>query len=194
LRTYRKLEARHGLRDPLVLTTFPFAVDFVRSAPAHRTVYYCVDDFLDYPGVAHADWAVMEAELLDCVDGLVVTSRELARKRRRPCPLLPLPHGVDFEHFPQATAQPPPEGPPRPVVGFFGLLSEWFDVGLVEYLADSFPHVSFVLIGQARFDPTPLTRRPNVRHLGWVPYADLPRLARSFDVGLIPYVVNRWTR
>src|SRR5262249_10820375 len=63
LRAYRRLEERHAIRDPIVVTTFPFAVDFVKAAPARRTVYYCVDDFLDYPGVAHADWAVMEAEL-----------------------------------------------------------------------------------------------------------------------------------
>jgi glycosyltransferase involved in cell wall biosynthesis len=139
----------------------------------------------------------MEAELLDAVDGLVVTSRELARKQRTSCPLLHLPHGVDFEHFHQARFGPPApafEGSPRPVVGFFGLLSEWFDAELVGHLADCFPDVSFVLIGQAHLDPAPLTRRANVRHLGWVPYADLPRLAAGFDVGLIPYVENRWTR
>ena len=39
-----------------------------------------------------------------------------------------------------------------------------------------------------------LTARPNVHCLGFVPYAELPRYARYFDVGLIPFVLNRLTR
>src|SRR5439155_2065470 len=68
-RRYRKLCARHAIVDPIVLTTFPYGVDFLKAVPDATRVYYCVDDFLDYPGVNHADWARMEAELLDAVDG-----------------------------------------------------------------------------------------------------------------------------
>src|SRR5262249_48127930 len=82
---------------------------------------------------------------------------------------------------------------PRPVVGFFGLISEWFDVGLVDHLAASFPDVSFVLVGRACVDTAVLARRANVRLVGCVPYTELPRIARAFDVGLTPYVRNRFT-
>jgi glycosyltransferase involved in cell wall biosynthesis len=198
LREYDRLCARHGITAPIVLTTFPYTVDFVRAVPDALKVYYCVDDFLDYPGVNHADWAVMEAELLQAVDAIVVTSQTLARKRRNACPLLHLPHGVDFDHFHQARAFDAPEprlaGIPRPIVGFFGLLSEWVDLNLVAYLARAFPAVSFVLIGRSETDLGPLAGLPNVHTLGYVPYADLPRYARSFDVGLIPFVLNRLTK
>src|SRR5262249_16450900 len=128
LRRYRKLCARHAIADPIVLTTFPYGVDFLRAVPDATRLYYCVDDFLDYPGVNHRDWARMEAELLASVDGLIVTSRDLARKRVNDCPLLHLPHGVDFNHFqcgPDAPPVPELEALPRPIVGFFGLISEW---------------------------------------------------------------------
>src|SRR5690349_19913568 len=77
LRKYRKLCACHDITDPVLLTTFPYAVDFLQAVPDAIKVYYCVDDFLDYPGVNHADWARMERELLESVDALVVTSRDL---------------------------------------------------------------------------------------------------------------------
>jgi glycosyltransferase involved in cell wall biosynthesis len=139
----------------------------------------------------------MEAELLEAIDGLVVTSRPLAGKRVNGCPLLHLPHGVEFEHFRAAgRSEPEPrmEAIRRPVVGFFGLLSAWVDLGLIAHLSACFPECSFVLIGRAEVDLRPLQRLPNVHCLGWVPYADLPRYARYFDVGLIPFVLNRLTR
>jgi glycosyltransferase involved in cell wall biosynthesis len=197
-RTYHRLMAQHQLRDPIVITTFPFTADFVRSVDADLKVYYCVDDFLGYPGVDHRRWEQMEAELLDTVDGLAFTSRELERTRRRDLPTIHLPHGVDFDHYQSAqTTTPLLQGlatVPRPVVGFFGLVSEWFDVPLVEYLAKAFPQMTFVIVGQRRVDTTSLERLPNVRVTGWVPYAELPGIARLFDVGLIPYVHNRFTK
>jgi glycosyltransferase involved in cell wall biosynthesis len=139
----------------------------------------------------------MEAELLGSVDGLIVTSRYLARKRTRACPLLHLPHGVDYAHFQSgAGAAPVPEleSLPKPVVGFFGLISSWVDLNLVADLARRFPAASFVLIGRSEVSLEPLAGLPNVRCLGYVPYAELPRYARYFDVGIIPFVLNQLTR
>jgi glycosyltransferase involved in cell wall biosynthesis len=197
LRKYRKLCVRHDITDPIVLTTFPYAVDFLKAVPDAIKVYYCVDDFLDYPGVNHADWARMEAELLQTVDGLVVTSRDLARKRLNDCPLLHLPHGVDFAHFQvRPTAEPVPalEALPRPIVGFFGLISSWVDQEVIADLSEHFPQTSFVLLGKSEVSLDRLAGRRNVHCLGFVPYAELPRYARYFDVGLIPFVLNRLTR
>jgi glycosyltransferase involved in cell wall biosynthesis len=39
-----------------------------------------------------------------------------------------------------------------------------------------------------------LNRLPNVRWLGARPYSELPRYVAAFDVGLIPYVSNAYTR
>jgi glycosyltransferase involved in cell wall biosynthesis len=195
---YRRLQEEYGISRPIVVTTFPYAVDVVKAIPDALKIYYCVDDFLDYPGVAHADWEAMERELLTEIDAMVVTSRKLADKRLTDCPLLHLPHGVDCEHFQQAWKSPRSiaalEKIPRPIVGFFGLISSWVDVNLVGWLSECFPHVSFVLIGRGEVSLEPLAGRPNVHCLGLVPYADLPWYARYFDVGLIPFVLNRLTK
>jgi glycosyltransferase involved in cell wall biosynthesis len=195
---YELLCDRHGISEPIVVTTFPYGVDFLRALPHGTKVYYCVDDFLDYPGVNHSDWGAMEAELLESVDALVVTSRHLAHKRVGDCPLLHLPHGVEFDHFFDAAAQqekvPFMEALPRPIVGFFGLISSWVDQELVASLSAAFPAVSFVLIGRSDVDPGPLADRPNVYQTGFVPYSRLPAYARYFDVGLIPFFLNQLTR
>jgi glycosyltransferase involved in cell wall biosynthesis len=139
----------------------------------------------------------MEAELLRVIDGLIVTSRHLAHKRVSACPLLHLPHGVDFDHFQTGDTVPPVpelEALPRPIAGFFGYISEWVDQDLIADLSRHFPGVSFVLLGRGDVGVQRLAGLPNVHHLGFVPYAELPRYARYFDVGLIPFVLNQLTR
>ncbi|MCC6420724.1 MAG: glycosyltransferase [Gemmataceae bacterium] len=197
VRQYRKLCTRHEIVDPIVLTTVPYGIDLLKALPDATRIYYCVDDFLDYPGVNRRDWARMEAELLDCVDGLIVTSQPLAEKRARACPLLYLPHGVEFDHFQvSAAAAPVPflEALPRPIVGFFGLVSAWVDLDLIAYLSECYPEASFVVLGRCEVSVERLARRPNVHCFGLIPYADLPRHARYFDVGLIPFVLSQLTR
>jgi glycosyltransferase involved in cell wall biosynthesis len=195
---YHQVRESYGIERPIVMTTFPYTVDVVRAIPDALRVYYCVDDFLDYPGVAKADWARMEAEMLNSIDGLIVTSRKLAEKQTRSCPLLHLPHGVEHEHFSRAMKEPRTiaalEKIPRPIVGFFGLISSWVDLDLVNWLSERFPHVSFVLIGRPEMGVQVVRGRLNVYWLGLVPYAELPWYARYFDVGLIPFVLNQLTR
>jgi glycosyltransferase involved in cell wall biosynthesis len=198
LRKYRALACEHNIVRPVVVTTLPVAADFVAAIPDALKIYYCVDDFLDYPGVNRSDWAKMESDLVSSIDGLVITCRTLSRKRTNNCPLLHLPHGVDFEHFHSAVGRVEPE--PRmaaiahPIVGFFGLLAEWVDLEIIGRLSRSFPDCSFVLLGRAEIDLRPLNGLSNVHYLGWVPYQDLPRYACYFDVGLIPFVLNNLTQ
>ncbi len=198
-RAYGCLRERHGIANPIVLTTAPYGVDFLAAIDEGLKVYYCVDEFLDYPNVNRTDWAAMEAELLGSIDGLVVTSRDLGRKKRPGgCPVLYLPHGVDYDHFHVAAIRrrvvPHLEALPRPIVGFFGLISEWVDLGLMAHLSETFPTASFVLYGRADVELGPLDGRPNVHYFGPVPYDELPDHARYFDIGLIPFVLNDLTR
>jgi glycosyltransferase involved in cell wall biosynthesis len=197
-RTYDRLRQSHGIDNPVVVTTAPYGADHVAAVDGGTKVYYCVDEFLDYPGVNHRDMAAMESDLLGAIDALVVTSRDLERKRRGDCPMLRLPHGVDFDHFHgavvRAEREPRMEGFRRPIVGFFGVISEWVDQGVIARLSEQFRDASFVILGRADVDLRPLAGRPNVHYLGPVPYRELPRYARYFDVGLIPFVLNDLTR
>jgi glycosyltransferase involved in cell wall biosynthesis len=196
-RAFRRLGGRYGIRDPIIFTTLPSTVDFVKSAGAARKIYYCVDEWTQYPGLSPAHWKAMEEELIDCVDGFVATSRDLEKKGQRCLATLYLPHGVDFEHFhrDKEALEPVPEleALPRPIVGFFGLIAEWIDLERIAALSRAFPRLSFVLIGKSVVSMECLSGRENVHYLGPMPYAELPRYARYFDVGLIPFLRNKLT-
>jgi glycosyltransferase involved in cell wall biosynthesis len=107
-------------------------------------------------------------------------------------------HGVDYELFRRAL-DPETEIPaevadlPRPVLGFFGLLSpDWIDAELLEKIARRFAGGSLALIGSVRMDLSRLNL-PNVHVLGRRPYESLPAYCKAFDVGLIPFVVSELT-
>lgn len=194
---YRRLSREHAVRSPLVFTTLPPTVDFVADLEAAAKIYYCVDEWLDYPDLNSRDWGAMERKLLDLADGFVATSTDLLRKARPGQPMLYLPHGVDYDHF-----LPPPQGwepvpmlerLPHPIVGFFGLVAEWIDLNAVAAMSRAFPDHSFVLLGKAVVSMTALQGCANVHHLGQVSYAELPRFARYFDVGLIPFERSKLT-
>jgi glycosyltransferase involved in cell wall biosynthesis len=196
--TYRRLAEQFQIDNPILLTTFPCVVDFVRKTPAALKLYYCVDDWTQYPGLDGTLWAAMEENLLDGVDGFIATSQDLHAKCHPSSPSLYLPHGVDFSHFHEATQSlhpvPEMERIPKPIVGFFGIIAEWVDLGLVAAMSNAFPGVSFVLIGPAGVSLDPLANCPNIHYLGPKAYDDLPKYARYFDVGLIPFVLNKLTQ
>lgn len=197
-RTFLALRNHHTITAPIVITSAPAAIDFVKSLDDALTIYYCVDEWEEYPGINIGDWRRMEEELLDIADGVVVTSRALARKVKNNKALLYLPQGVDYEHFggqAHAAAEARDISDiPRPIVGFFGMISPWVDLGIIAALAKSFPNVSFVLIGKIDVRQEQLPSSGNIYYLGPVPYAELPRYACRFDIGLIPFVNSKLTR
>jgi teichuronic acid biosynthesis glycosyltransferase TuaH len=92
---------------------------------------------------------------------------------------------VDTTSVPAAVA-----GLPPPVVGLVGRLSGRIDIGLLEGVADA--GLSLLVVGPQEGEWEPerwprLAARPNVRHIGRVPFPELPGYLRVVDVGITPY-------
>ncbi|MBT7064846.1 MAG: glycosyltransferase [Verrucomicrobia bacterium] len=108
-------------------------------------------------------------------------------------------HGVNHAHFAQAlqfSEDSRPDDLPRgPIVGFFGLVSEWVDQDLLVELARALKGVKshIVLIGKSDVDVARLQAEPTICLLGPKPFADLPRYVAHFDVGIIPFAINELT-
>jgi hypothetical protein len=114
-----------------------------------------------------------------------------------------VPNAGDYAHFVRATdrsiAAPEVAGLRPPVIGFAGnFLASKVDFGLLDEVARSRPDWTLLLIGPSARETQAalerLARLPNVLWLGPKPYAELPRFVAVFDVGLIPYVSNAYTR
>jgi glycosyltransferase involved in cell wall biosynthesis len=74
------------------------------------------------------------------------------------------------------------------------MIQDWVDIDLLAQVASQRPDWSIILIGEPLTDVSPLSGLANVHLLGRRPYKVLPRYAKCFDVGLIPFRVNDLTR
>lgn len=192
-RTVRKIAKKWGKAEPTMVTTAPNACDYIDSVPSRKIVYYCVDDFSEWPGLDKNLILEMESELIRKSDLFVATSRALfERLAKSGKPTFSLPHGVDVELF---STDPPREHPllakiPKPRVGYFGLFDGRSDQELIGEVAEKMPDVSFVIAGRVE-TPTPrLDRIENVYFTGPIPYTELPELIKGIDLLFIAYVVN----
>jgi glycosyltransferase involved in cell wall biosynthesis len=171
------------------ITTLPLVADLVDRLPVARWVYYCVDDFSQWPGVDHEAVAKMEELLVRRADALVAASEALQdRLARWGRAASLLTHGVELEHW-RNSGKPLPQlaDLERPLVVFWGLLDRRMDVGFVRQLARDLNQGTLLLVGP-KSDPDPaLFQGPRVVRLPAVRYHDLPRLASAAAVLVMPY-------
>lgn len=164
------------------------------------TIFYAVDNYSALPGVDAAQVARMDRELTEAADLVFGVSPSLAADKKQINPhTIFSPHGVDAELFGRAAdlSLPIPEPAAQlshPVIGFFGVLDQRVDMALIEYLARQRPGWSFLFIGRIAVDAGTLKSLPNVFMPGAVPYETVPDWARAFDVCIMPYQQDAFSK
>lgn len=160
-------------------------------------VYDCIDDWAGFPG---ADRSVIdhEREICGAAHRIWASSRGLyERLRTRYADKLELvPNGAAVDSFldvPRIRSERPSA---RPILGYVGAISPWFDAALVREVARRLNDWELQLVG-----PVALARAerdlldaPNIKMLGEQPYERVPDILASFTVGMIPFRLNDLTR
>jgi GT2 family glycosyltransferase/glycosyltransferase involved in cell wall biosynthesis len=171
----------------------PFWYRLAAFVPSARTVYDCMDFHAGFSNTAKEHDAV-ELRMMQTADLTVVTSgflEDFARGKARRVELIR--NAAEFDHF-HVAYQPRAAPNTRPVIGYYGAIAEWFDVALLETLAQRFSHCDFQLVGNDTASVgLQLRKFSNVTMLGERPYAELPQWLQGFDVCLIPFQVNQLT-
>jgi glycosyltransferase involved in cell wall biosynthesis len=190
---------RLGFREPITYTFLPTSADVAGTLGERLILYHCVDEFSEFRGADKSAILRMERRLIDKSDAVIVSSGVLYEsKRPAQANIFLVTHGVDVAAFRNACDEKtivPEEirSLPRPIIGFYGLIAEWVDLGLIRFLAASRPQWSFVLIGKADVDLSPLRGFPNVHLPGRKDYRLLPAYCKGFDVAILPFVINELT-
>ena len=191
--TLRWLLWREGIKRPISWCLVPHVAPVVGKLGECLLVYYCIDDYAALPDVNPQAIRAMDEELTRKADLVFVASDTLLDGKLELNPNTQVsPHGVAVEHFARAqdAGLAIPEDVaalPGPVVGFFGLIERWIDLGLIAYLAEQRPQWTFVLIGRVAVPDEAVPRRPNIHYLGKRPYDSLPAYGKRFDAAIIPY-------
>lgn len=189
----RSVMWRLGIRRPIAWFLAPHVASLAGRLGERLVVYYCIDDYSQLPGVDQNAVREMDEVLTRKADLVFVASSELLDRKGALNPNCYLsPHGVDFEHFRKAQDADVPVPADaaslrKPIIGFFGLIEEWIDLDLVDWLAAARPTWTFLMVGRLAVAAGTAPRRPNIVFLGSRPYEALPAYGRAFDVAFIPY-------
>ncbi|WDD96832.1 glycosyltransferase [Thalassomonas actiniarum] len=194
VRQLKKIMALHQVTEPVLWTSLPTAVDVVGKLGESSVVYYCGDDFSALAGVDHDTVSLRENELVQRAQ-LILTASELLSNKFPSKITRALPHGVDFDLF--ATSAPraadlPDDG--RPIAGFYGSISPWLDIELLEKVVSQLSHWHFVFIGEIHIDISRLQCLENVHFLGPRAHRLLPGYCQHWTVSLLPFCDNAQIR
>ncbi|MCG2615125.1 glycosyltransferase [Terrimonas sp. NA20] len=178
----------------------PMSIDLLAGLVMPKLVVYdCMDELSMFRN-APVEMQQKEHELFDMAD-LVFTGGNLLYESKKALHdnIHSFPSSIDKEHFQRArkTGHQPAdqETIEGTKIGFFGVIDERMDLGLIDAIAEKCPKWSIILIGPVvKIDPAKLPRRPNIYYLGGKTYDELPNYLSGWDVALIPFAQNDSTR
>jgi len=198
VRSLDRLRQRELIGDAVCLVAFPGwapVATRLQEEFGYRIVYDCMDHHGGFGNIAEPILG-LEDGLMSSADLLVVSSKPLYERHcaSNPSTVL-IRNAADFGHFYAQSDSGLLRHLPKPIIGYYGAISSWFDVTLIEEVARRRPDWSFVLIGHTfGADIGGLAGLPNVHLLGEQPYEMLPDYLAAFDVPCIPFRLTELTR
>jgi glycosyltransferase involved in cell wall biosynthesis len=196
LRRKIKKELKDNSAENIIIFSSSMMIaDIYKSLNPTIGVYFCLDDYSLFEGAFNCilDY---ETKLLEMVDVSFATSEKL-RSTRIPAngKSLLMSQGIDENLFKKSNCSRPAELEKieNPIIGFFGLFSEWVDLELISEAAKTYAEYSFVLIGPKTVSLGIFNEQKNIYYLGPKPITDLQGYANHFSIGLIPFKINDLT-
>lgn len=172
-------------------------VSVLDSLDFETVVYDCMDELSLFKG-ASEKLIEQENNLLSAADLVYTGGKSLFEsKSNKHHNVFCFPSSVDVDHFagnngtiPEDLAQIS-----KPIVGYYGVIDERIDLGLIEKSAQLMPDVSFVMIGPlCKIGEDDLPRAKNIHYLGMKSYEELPQYLNCFDFAMMPFALNDSTK
>ncbi|PTX94815.1 hypothetical protein DB346_22680 [Verrucomicrobia bacterium LW23] len=173
---------------------------FIHALGERIVVYDCIEEFSHSNGTP-AELAEREDMLLAEADIIFTKGNEMYNmKSRESDNVYYYREGADSLHFSKALnneTEVPDflirlEGP---ILGYFGTIDDRLDFGLIEFVSKERPDWNLVMIGPPKkVQESSLPHSANIFWFGFKKYVDLPGIAKSFDVCIMPFAINDATR
>ncbi len=191
-----------GLKNVTVVNAFNpgLGLRLENSFNERKLLYYCYDE------ISQARWAGKhgareEKQFLKNADGVIVSSERLfstKSKINNNCYLVK--NGVDIELFTKAreiksVIRNQSEKRIK-VIGFLGTFDHRVDLNLLKLLAKELPEIQIMIVGRvlATKAKIELEQYNNVLFTGPKTTEEIPEVVAEFDIGIIPFVKNKFTR
>jgi glycosyltransferase involved in cell wall biosynthesis len=184
---------------PYVWFYTPMALPLLQGFDPALVIYDCMDELAAFKNPPK-QLLQRESALLNMADLCFTGGPSLyeAKKDRHPnahC----FSSSVDAKHFQQAldrsNSHPDQEHVAHPRLGFYGVIDERFDTGLIKEIAAAHPEWQIVLVGPVvKIDPANLPRAENIHYMGQRTYNELPQFLAGWDLCLLPFALNESTK
>lgn len=181
-----------GIKNPLVITAYnPFyGLTMIGKLNEIINVYYCYDGI----GTRRHGKRIfaIDETFSKKVDAIITTSDYINKdKKKFNKNSFVVKNGVDYETF-RKFAKKELTTNKRKTVGYIGSLDHRFDIETVEFAVNQLKNYDFHFTGNLRNQAIKqrLAGYPNVSFFDPVPPNKVPALLATYDVGIIPYIVN----
>ena len=177
----------------------PMALKFTNHLKPCMVIYDCMDELSAFK-FAPAELKIMETELFKKADLVFTGGHNLYQaKKHAHQNIHPFPSSIDKEHFIAGRKQihTPADQKNIPPLrfGFYGVIDERFDIGLIREVAERRPEWQIVLIGPVvKINQEDLPLRDNIHYLGNKSYRELPSYLSGWDFAMIPFAKNESTK
>lgn len=160
-------------------------------------IYYdCMDNFPEFNPKNSLWMANRHKDIEKYANIIVVSSNELAQLFPSRKDIITINNGVNTNDFLLPISARPNDLPSnKPLIGYYGTISHWFDTDSLIEAAKRRSNYTFVLIGPCG-DTGALARLKsiaNIKYLGEKSYYELKNYLAFFDVALIPFKINNLT-
>ena len=172
--------------------------DFSYFSKNTYVIYDLIDEILSFGRMRNERMLIsLENKVLKRADLLISSSKTLGNRKLAQCDELEkpyefIPNGVDTERFKVDKTWDAVRDIEHPRIGFVGTISKRsLDCGLIQTIAKRNPQWNFLFIGPQDKVVQEELMAKNVHFFDRVPGEKIPEIVHSFDVGIIPYLVEK---
>jgi glycosyltransferase involved in cell wall biosynthesis len=188
------------IHDPVLFYTSPVHAATIDMIKYKAAIYYYSDLYTEYRefNARTRDFTknldkklYIGSDLIICASSKIYD--ELKNKTTRK--VVYFPHQVDYSYFSLKPVLPPPSDIApikKPIIGYYGTLSDSNDWETIRYCAFQRPEYNFVFIGRKDIPYTGLENSPNVFFLGKKPFEEIRAYGNRFDVALLFWIRRPW--
>lgn len=196
----RKILSRRGCKKIGLYLWRPEFAPAMSLIPTDFSFYH-IDDEYTFSSV-ESPVSAEERDLIAAVDHVFIHSPALLEKKGQINPHTSfVPNGVDFEAYSRRVPEPEDlRSLPHPRIGYSGHIKRQLDWPLLRELATRHPEWFFVFVGAANAHPEilayteELSRLKNVKFLGSKTASELAAYPQHFDVCIMPYKKDDYTK
>lgn len=197
LKSIQRFLRKTNVKPNTVLTAFnPFVGLGVENFfPKLPHIYYCYDD------ISEAHWLKthggrLEKKLMKQVDACIFTSEQLKElKGTQSKKTYLIKNGVDTVIFKPFAKKYPYSDHSLIKVGYVGSIDDRLDHQLIKATAEICPSVEFHFIGRVVHpEIKEFLKHPSIRFHPSVSIPEVPSVMAKLDIGIIPYVKNKFTK